>query len=88
MAKKSNTKKFLGQVGLISIIIAVIFLVIYLITIITSSSAFYTSSAETNAKIHFQTRRLELGLLQFFPEFPHHHTQFLPVAAEQIRKAL
>lgn len=54
MAKKSNTKKFLGQVGLISIIIAVIFLVIYLITIITSSSAFYTASAETNAKIYFE----------------------------------
>ena len=40
------------------------------------------------AEIDLKIRRLELGLLQLLPEFPHHHMQFLSIAAEQICQPL
>lgn len=54
MSKKLNTKKFMKHVGKVSIIIALLFLTVYLITIISASSSFYSESAEKNAKINFE----------------------------------
>ncbi len=53
MAKKLNVKKLVKHVEIISIILVVLFLAIYLITIVSASSTFYAESAERSAKINF-----------------------------------
>lgn len=52
-AKKTDSKRFVKHVGRISIIVALLFLTVYLITIISASSSFYADSAVKNAKIYF-----------------------------------
>lgn len=53
MKKKFNVKKFAIHVGKIAIIMAIIFLVIYLATLLSSSTTFYEESVDRNARVHF-----------------------------------
>ena len=53
MAKKLNSKKFLKHAETISILIVTLFLVIYLITIVSASPAFYTKMAAREASVNF-----------------------------------
>ena len=53
MAKKFNIKKLGTHAGRIAIILFVIFLTTYLISLISESTGFYTSSAERSAEIYF-----------------------------------
>ena len=53
LAKKMNTKELMKHVGRAALIITLLFLAVYLITIISASSEFYADSAEKNAKIYF-----------------------------------
>ncbi len=55
MAKnKGEKKQLLGHFGRASLIVAILFLVIYLFTILSSSSSFYKDSAERSAALHFE----------------------------------
>lgn len=53
MAKKFNIKKLAGHAGRISLIVIVLFLAVYLISLITATSDFYSQSAERSAKVYF-----------------------------------
>lgn len=53
MAQKLNGKKLAKRVEIISILIVAIFLIIYLITIVAASPAFYTEMAARSASINF-----------------------------------
>lgn len=53
MTKKFSLKKLAPHAGRVAIIIAVLFLTIYMITVLTASSDFYAESAKQNAKIYF-----------------------------------
>lgn len=53
MAKKPKAKNLAAHIGRVSIIIAVLFLTVYLITIVQASSEFYSESAQRSATISF-----------------------------------
>ena len=63
MADKTKTKKLMGHVGKISLIIAVLFLTFYLITILAKSSEYYSDSATKNAKISFDKDMINISTL-------------------------
>ena len=53
MIKKLNVKMLVRHVEIAAMIIATICLIIYLITIVSSSSAFHTEMAARGAVVHF-----------------------------------
>ena len=60
MAPKNNGKKMVKSIEIISIITVAIFLIIYLITIVAASPAFYTEMAARSASINFDDHRGDL----------------------------
>ncbi|MBQ1963674.1 MAG: EAL domain-containing protein [Clostridia bacterium] len=63
MAKKTKAGRMAAHVGRVSIIIAVLFLTVYLITIVQASSDFYSESAQRNATIDFNNDMDGVSLL-------------------------
>lgn len=65
MAKNFKFKKLATHAGRVSIIIAVLFLTVYMITILTESEDFYAQSAERSAKVYFEQDMEQTGTLAY-----------------------
>lgn len=54
MARKQNIKQMFGHFGRASFLVIALFLIVYLVSVVTSSTDFYNGSAERSASLYFE----------------------------------